>query len=78
VDPFRYRNEDAEPAFAGLSQAALAVVNDDPSWTLPMPARYVLAQDGTIVYSEFSEDYTCRPDHQEMIPILSKIWEARK
>jgi len=56
----------------------LAVVNDDPSWTLPMPARYVLAQDGTIVYSEFNEDYTRRPDPQEMIPALSKLWEDRK
>jgi peroxiredoxin len=54
-------------------QNDLAVINDDPSWTLPMPARYVLAQDGTIVYSEVSEDYTRRPDPQEIIPVLSKL-----
>src|SRR6201993_414103 len=26
--------------------------NGDPSWTLPMPARYVIGQDGTILYAE--------------------------
>jgi peroxiredoxin len=56
----------------------LAVVNDDPSWTLPMPARFVLARDGTIVYSEFNEDYTRRPDPHEMIPVLSTLWGDRK
>jgi len=30
----------------------LPTFNDDPSWTLPMPARYVIGQDGTILYSE--------------------------
>jgi peroxiredoxin len=27
----------------------LPTFNDDPSWTLPMPARYVIGQDGTIL-----------------------------
>ena len=30
----------------------LPTFNDDPSWTLPMPARYVIGQDGVIPYSE--------------------------
>ncbi len=48
----------------------LAVVNHDPSWTLPMPARYVIAQDGTIVYAEVNPDYTRRPDPEELLPAL--------
>jgi peroxiredoxin len=50
----------------------LAVVNDDPSWTLPMPARYVIAHDGTIVYAEVNPDYTRRPDPETLIPVLDK------
>ena len=48
----------------------LPAINDDPSWTLPMPARYVIEQDGTIVYAEVNPDYTFRPDPEELIPVL--------
>jgi peroxiredoxin len=51
----------------------LAVVNGDPSWTLPMPARFVIAQDGTILYAEVSPDYTRRPDPEELLPALQKL-----
>jgi 2'-5' RNA ligase len=30
----------------------LALVNGDPVWTLPMPARYLIASDGVIAYAE--------------------------
>jgi len=47
--------------------------NDDPEWTLPMPARYVIAQDGTIVYAEVNPDYTKRPEPEELLPVLKKV-----
>ena len=50
----------------------LPTFNDDPSWTLPMPARYVIGQDGTILYSEVNPDYTHRPEPEEMIPVLQR------
>ena len=50
----------------------LPAFNGDPSWTLPMPARYVIAQDGTIVYAEVNPDYTRRPDPSEMLPSIRK------
>jgi peroxiredoxin len=46
--------------------------NDDPGWTLPMPARYVVGQDGVVLYSEVNPDYTRRPDPAEMFPVLEK------
>ena len=46
--------------------------NDDPSWTLPMPARYVIGQDGVILYSEVNPDYTRRPEPSDMIPVLQR------
>jgi peroxiredoxin len=40
--------------------ADLAQFNGDDSWTLPMPARYVIAQDGAIAYAEVNAEYTRR------------------
>jgi len=48
----------------------LPVFNDDPSWTLPMPARFVIGQDGVILYAEVNPDYTQRPDPSELLPAL--------
>lgn len=50
----------------------LEVVNGDPSSTLPMPARFVIAQDRTILYAEVNPDYTRRPDPQELLPVLDR------
>jgi peroxiredoxin len=51
----------------------LAVVNDDPAWVLPMPARYVVGTDGIIAYSEVNPDYTQRPDPSELLPVLDRL-----
>jgi peroxiredoxin len=48
----------------------LPTVNGDPSWTLPMPARYVIGQDGVILYSEVNPDYTRRPEPADLLPVL--------
>jgi peroxiredoxin len=41
--------------------ADLEIFNGESSWTLPMPARYVIGQDGVIAYAEVNPDYTRRP-----------------
>jgi peroxiredoxin len=51
----------------------LAVTNGEPSWTLPMPARYLIGRDGLIAYAEINPDYTCRPDPSELLPILTHL-----
>lgn len=48
----------------------LAVVNGEPSWTLPIPGRFVVGRDGVIVYAEVNPDYTRRPDPSELLPAL--------
>ena len=48
----------------------LPTFNDDPSWTLPMPARYVIATDGRIRYANVNPDYTHRPEPEDLIPAL--------
>ncbi len=48
----------------------LPAFNGDPSWTLPMPARYVVGRDGVILYAEVNPDYTRRPEPDDMLPAL--------
>ena len=51
--------------------------NDDPAWTLPMPGRYVIGQDGTILYAEVNPDYTRRPEPEDMLPVLRQAAQSR-
>jgi peroxiredoxin len=51
--------------------------NDDPEWTLPMPARYVIGQSGIILYAEVNADHTCRPEPEELLPALGNAAERR-
>ncbi|TXM73798.1 AhpC/TSA family protein [Methylobacterium sp. WL12] len=50
----------------------LPAFNGDPSWTLPMPGRFVVGQDGTILYAEVNPDYTRRPEPEDMLPALRR------
>jgi peroxiredoxin len=51
----------------------LPAFNDDASWTLPMPARYVIGQDGAVLYADVNPDYTRRPEPEDMISALEKL-----
>jgi peroxiredoxin len=51
----------------------LKALNGDDSVTLPMPARYIIDQDGLIVYAEVNADYTRRPDPSELLPVLERL-----
>nr|WP_314580377.1 peroxiredoxin-like family protein [uncultured Pseudomonas sp.] len=48
----------------------LPTFNDDPSWVLPMPGRFVIGQDGLIKYAEVNPDYTQRPEPTDLLPAL--------
>lgn len=54
----------------------LAAFNGESSWTLPMPARYVIGRDGIIAYAEVNPDYTRRPDPSELMPVLDQLAKA--
>lgn len=53
----------------------LAEVNGEPSWTLTMPARYIISREGIIEYADISADYTRRCDPTELLPVLSQMRE---
>lgn len=48
----------------------LPAFNGDGSWTLPMPGRFAIGQDGVIRYAEVNPDYTHRPEPADMLPAL--------
>ena len=53
--------------------ADLERFNGDDSWTLPMPARYLVNQAGIIVAAEFDPDYTHRPEASKTVEDLKNI-----
>jgi len=51
----------------------LAKFNGDASWTLPIPARFVIDRAGVIVAAEADPDYTTRPEPSETIAVLRRL-----
>jgi peroxiredoxin len=56
--------------------ADLTAFNGEASWTLPMPARYVIGQNGMIAYAEINPDYTRRPEPSEVLPVLDRLRQS--
>jgi peroxiredoxin len=48
----------------------LPFINGDDSWTLPLPATFVVAQDGMIKFAWADEDYTLRAEPAEVLQPL--------
>ena len=49
--------------------------NGDDSWTLPMPARYIIDSNGIVRYARTDPDYTVRPDPAETLEALRALTE---
>ena len=67
-------DEDLRPVYKNWG-ADVAVVNDDPDCKLPLPATYVISQDGKIVHSFVEEDYT---ERLEPDAILNGLRDLRR
>ena len=42
-------------------------------WRLPLPATYVIGQDGLVVHRSVDPDYTTRPEPDELIEVLRAL-----
>lgn len=51
----------------------LPFANGDESWELPIPATFILARDGRVIFSSANEDYTQRPEPYEIIEKLRAV-----
>lgn len=51
----------------------LKLYHGDDQWALPIPARFIVNQEGQVIYAENSADYTKRPDPEELLTTLQSI-----
>jgi peroxiredoxin len=51
--------------------------NGDESWTLPMPARFVIDSNGVIRVADADPDYTVRPEPVETVRVLETLRSRR-
>ena len=47
--------------------------NGNDTWSLPMPARFILDQEGNVVSAETDPDYTHRPEPSEIVKELVSL-----
>jgi peroxiredoxin len=65
-----YRVPDEQKAIYQRSFVNLPFVNGDASWELPVPATYIIDRDSTVLYASANEDYTERPEPEEIVRLL--------
>ena len=51
----------------------LPFINGDSSWELPIPATYILDQNGSIVNAWVSADYSERPEPADIVDFVSSV-----
>lgn len=51
----------------------LEATNGDGTWSLPIPATYVIRQDGTVAYHFADANYTKRLNPEEVVNVLKEI-----
>jgi peroxiredoxin len=51
----------------------LPKTNGDDSWTLPLPARFIIDREAVIRYAKTDADYTVRPDPAHTLEALKSI-----
>jgi peroxiredoxin len=65
-----YRVNDEQQALYRRAFVNLPFANGDETWELPIPATYLLDRDRTVLYASANEDYTERPEPEEIVDIL--------
>jgi peroxiredoxin len=64
--------DDLKQVYLGFGND-LAVRNGDPSWRLPVPARFVIDAEGIVRSVEADPDYTHRPEPESTLAALRKV-----
>lgn len=67
--------DDLKQVYLGFGND-LAVRNGDPSWRLPVPARFVVDAHGIVRSVEADPDYTHRPEPESTLAALRKVVEG--
>jgi peroxiredoxin len=64
--------EDLKTVYLGFGNN-LAIRNGDPSWRLPVPARFVIDAGGIVRSVQADPDYTHRPEPETTVDALRKV-----
>jgi len=65
-----YRIPDEQESIYQRAFVNLPFVNGDESWELPIPATYIIDCDGSVLYASANEDYTERPEPEDIVRFL--------
>jgi hypothetical protein len=65
--------DDLQDVYLNVFINELAKRNGEPSWQLPMPARFVIDRGAIIRAAEADPDYTVRPEPEETVAILKML-----
>ena len=65
-------SDDLRAVYLGFGND-LAVRNGDPSWRLPVPARFVIDSSGIVRLVQADPDYTHRPEPETTVEALRKV-----
>src|ERR1700730_2106600 len=66
-----YRVPDEQRAVYQRAFVNLPFVNGDNSWELPIPATYIIDRDGSVLSASANEDYTERPEPEDIVRVLA-------
>ena len=50
----------------------LEFINGDQSWQLPLPATYLIGQDGRVLFAEADADFRVRPEPADILAALDR------
>ncbi len=66
-------SDEVKKVYEGSFGLDLAKFNADGSWTLPMPARFIIDREGIVRYAEADPDYTKRPEPADTVAVLRAV-----
>jgi peroxiredoxin len=72
-----YRVPEEQQAIYRRAFINLPLVNGDESWELPIPATYIVDQDGRVIFRFANEDYTERAEPEEIVARLVESASAK-
>jgi len=64
---------DAEQNLHTAFDVDLPIINDASNWDLPVPATYVIGQDGRIAWAYINSNYTTRAEPADVIQAVAKL-----
>lgn len=51
----------------------LDILNGEPSWTLPVPATFIISKQGIVVSTYINADYTSRMEPEDILKVLDTL-----